>query len=128
MIAWQPGCVGWAMIIASPFVGSFLGVAIMRIPAGRQILWGRSTCDRCGTPLTALDLVPVLSWIIQRGRCRHCGAKLSLFYPLIELTAIAVALVAAVLARGQFIAAATFGGWLVLAIAGIAWRRRAGLR
>jgi leader peptidase (prepilin peptidase)/N-methyltransferase len=116
------------MIIASPFVGSFLGVAIMRIPAARQILWGRSTCDRCGTPLTALDLVPVLSWIVLRGRCRHCGARLSLFYPLIELAAIAVALISAVLARGPSIAAAALGGWLALAIAGIAWRCRPGLR
>ncbi len=124
MIGWHPGFVGWTMIVASPFVGSFLGVAITRIPAGRQIFWGRSHCDRCGAPLTAFDLVPVLSWTILRGRCRHCGTRLSLFYPLIELAAIAVALLSTVIARGPAIAAATLGGWLILAIAGIAWRWR----
>jgi leader peptidase (prepilin peptidase)/N-methyltransferase len=124
VIGWHPGFVGWAMIIASPFVGSFLGVAITRVPAGQQIVWDRSRCDHCGAPLAAFDLVPVLSWTILRGRCRHCGRRLSLLYPLIELAAIAVALMSAVFASGPWIAIATLGGWLLLTTAGIAWRRR----
>lgn len=111
------------MIVASPFVGSFLGVAITRIPAGQQILWGRSHCDGCGRSLGAIDLVPVLSWIALRGRCRHCGATLPLFYPLIELASVAVAVVSAFLVRELWVVPATIMGWLMLAIAGIVWRR-----
>ncbi len=44
-----------------------------------------SHCPACGTPLGPVDLVPVLSWVVLRGRCRHCGARISARYPLIEL-------------------------------------------
>ena len=54
-------------IILAPFVGSFLGVVIERLPAGRSIVFGRSTCDRCGATLAARDLVPLVSWLARRG-------------------------------------------------------------
>jgi leader peptidase (prepilin peptidase) / N-methyltransferase len=123
VIAWQSGFVGWAVIIASPFVGSFLGLLITRIPEGRQILWGRSCCDRCGTPLGPFDLVPLLSWAFLRGRCRHCGATLSSFYPLIEIAALAVALLSVAFAREPYLAFCLIG-WLMLALVGIAWQYR----
>jgi leader peptidase (prepilin peptidase)/N-methyltransferase len=112
----------WALIIVSPFVGSFLGVAIERIPAGRQFLWGRSSCDHCGKELTAPDLVPLLSWLASRRRCRYCGTKIRIFYPLIELAALSVAILSAVLARGLQPVAVCIVGWFLLALAGIAWR------
>ncbi|HYC12939.1 MAG TPA: prepilin peptidase, partial [Stellaceae bacterium] len=51
-------------LVAAPFVGSFLGVLVLRLPQGRTIVWGRSVCPVCGTGLTARDLVPLLSWAV----------------------------------------------------------------
>ena len=65
--------------------GSFLGVIIDRLPLKRNISTGRSMCDACQTPLSALDLVPVLSFLKSQGKCRHCGSKLSWRYPLLEV-------------------------------------------
>lgn len=123
MIGWPPDTIGWAMVIASPFVGSFLGVAITRIPAGEQFASGRSVCDHCGRPLSAFDLMPVVSWIVLRGRCRRCGARLSVFYPLIELAALAVALLSVIFARGLAVVAVCLVGWSALVGAGVVWRR-----
>lgn len=65
-------------------VGSFLNVVILRQRAGES-LGGRSRCTACRTTLTALDLIPVVSYLIQRGQCRHCGSAFSIQYPLVEL-------------------------------------------
>jgi leader peptidase (prepilin peptidase)/N-methyltransferase len=76
------------LIIAIPFglvFGSFLTVAIGRIPAGESVLRPRSRCPSCGTQIRAIDNVPVLSWLALRGRCRACGARISVVYPLTEL-------------------------------------------
>lgn len=75
-------------------IGSFLTVVIGRVPAKESIVHPRSRCGVCGTQLGAADLVPVLSWCVRRGRCAHCGAKVSARYPLIEvLTALVFALI-----------------------------------
>ena len=65
--------------------GSFLNCAAWRIAHGESFLRGRSHCTACGHALGARDLVPILSWLFQRGRCRYCGAKISVRYPLTEL-------------------------------------------
>lgn len=67
------------------FIGSFLGVIIYRLPRGESIVRGRSHCDHCKKTLTALDLIPLFSFFFLRGKCRHCGARLSWFYPLVEI-------------------------------------------
>lgn len=67
------------------FIGSFLGVIIDRLPRGESIARGRSYCESCKKKLTAIDLIPVVSFLFLRGRCRYCGKKLSLFYPTIEV-------------------------------------------
>jgi leader peptidase (prepilin peptidase)/N-methyltransferase len=67
------------------FIGSFLGVVIDRLPYNKSILIGRSQCNSCRHKLGLLDLIPVLSFILLKGKCRYCKAKLSLFYPVIEL-------------------------------------------
>jgi leader peptidase (prepilin peptidase)/N-methyltransferase len=123
IISFWSDYLSWALIIVSPFVGSFLGVPIERIPAGRQFLWGRSSCDHCSKELTALDLVPLLSWLASRGRCRYCGTKIGVFYPLIELAALAVAVLSTMLARGWQLVELCILGWVLLALAGIAWQR-----
>ena len=69
-------------------VGSFLNVCIYRIPHARLSIHSpqRSICPKCETQLHAYDNIPVLSYIFLRGRCRHCDAKISITYPLVELT------------------------------------------
>ena len=69
-------------------IGSFLNVCIYRIPRERLSINSprRSICPKCETQIKAYDNIPVLSYILLRGRCRHCDAKISITYPLVELT------------------------------------------
>lgn len=66
-------------------VGSFLNVVIWRVPRKESVVSPRSACPSCATPIRAVDNVPVVSWIALRGRCRTCGARISVRYPLVEL-------------------------------------------
>jgi len=66
-------------------IGSFLNVCIYRIPKGESIAFPGSHCGSCGHYLEALDLIPILSYLMLKGRCRYCKSKVSLQYPLIEL-------------------------------------------
>jgi len=78
-------------------VGSFLNVVLWRVPRGESIVSPGSHCPACGTALRARELIPVVSWLAQRGRCRTCGTKISARYPLVELaTACVFAAVAAI--------------------------------
>ncbi len=65
-------------------VGSFLNV-VARVPAGESVVRPGSRCPSCGSPVRPRDNVPVLSWLLLRGRCRDCGAPVSPCYPLVEL-------------------------------------------
>ncbi|HUU61555.1 MAG TPA: prepilin peptidase [Acidimicrobiia bacterium] len=65
-------------------VGSFLNVVAYRVPLGRSVIRPPSSCPACGHEIRAGDNVPVLSWVRLRGRCRDCGAAISLRYPLVE--------------------------------------------
>lgn len=105
-----------AFVIA-PFIGSFLGVVIERVDAPRSILWGRSACPHCQAMLAPRDLVPLASWLLRRGRCRHCGKRLGFFYPLIELAALGVAMWSGALATGSAAWAGDLLGWTLLALA-----------
>lgn len=66
-------------------VGSFLNVVIDRIPAGKTVLSGRSFCDACRKTLAWYELVPILSFLCLRGKCRTCKSKLSWQYPVVEV-------------------------------------------
>ncbi len=117
------GLVSWVWaVVAAPFIGSFLGVLALRLPAGMPVALTRSACPHCATPLGVLDLVPVVSWLASRGRCRHCAASLGLFYPGIELAAVAIALWAAVVLPGDLVWAGCVLGWTLLAAAVIDWQ------
>lgn len=72
-------------------IGSFLNVVIHRLPRGESLVSPRSRCPRCGAAIAAWQNVPVLSWLLLRGRCAHCRAPISLRYPLIELLSAAIA-------------------------------------
>ncbi len=66
-------------------LGSFLNCAAWRIVRGESFTKGRSHCPICGHTLTALELIPVISWVLQKGRCKSCHTKISTRYPLTEL-------------------------------------------
>lgn len=74
-------------VIAAVFglvMGSGMNCLAMRIAAGEKWTSGRSRCPSCGHELSPRELIPLLSWLIQRGKCRHCGAPVSKRYPLAE--------------------------------------------
>lgn len=85
-------CVFVAALLGAVF-GSFLNCAAGRIVAGKSFLTGRSRCDACGHTLGAADLVPVLSWLLLRGRCRYCGARVPARCLWTELLSAAIAVV-----------------------------------
>ncbi|MBO4708048.1 MAG: prepilin peptidase [Elusimicrobiaceae bacterium] len=71
-------------LIFGAIVGSFLNVCIYRIPANISLWWPPSTCPKCKTKIKFYDNIPVLSYLILRGKCRNCKTKISLQYPVIE--------------------------------------------
>lgn len=99
------------LLLAAPCVGSFLGLVTLRLPEGRPVLRGRSACPYCGRKLAWRDLIPVLSWLVQRAKCRTCGGRLSVFYPAVELAALGIALWSLAVAPG----------WLAWVSAGLGW-------
>jgi leader peptidase (prepilin peptidase)/N-methyltransferase len=66
-------------------IGSFLNVVIYRVPRDLSVVSPRSACTACGTPIAERDNVPVVSWLVLKSRCRHCQARISARYPLVEL-------------------------------------------
>lgn len=85
------------LVVLGLLVGSFLNVVVHRLPRGESLVRPRSRCPRCERQIAAYDNVPVLSWLVLRGRCRHCGAPVSARYPAIEaLTGVLFGAVAAV--------------------------------
>jgi leader peptidase (prepilin peptidase)/N-methyltransferase len=88
----------FAAVLGAVF-GSFLNVVAYRLPRGESLSRPRSRCPGCQAPIRPYDNVPVLSWLLLRGRCRSCGIRISARYPLVEAgTALLCALV--VIAKG----------------------------
>jgi leader peptidase (prepilin peptidase) / N-methyltransferase len=110
------------VLLLAPFVGSFLGVLIRRLPEERAVIWGRSACEHCGAALRPCDLVPLLSYILSDGRCRHCGGWIDPEHILVELASIAVAASAALTMTGEPLVLSCLLGWGLLALAWIDWR------
>lgn len=77
-------------------IGSFVNVVIHRVPLGVSVVRPPSACAACSAPVRAYDNIPIISWLVLRGRCRDCSAPFSVRYPLVELaTALAFAGIAA---------------------------------
>jgi leader peptidase (prepilin peptidase)/N-methyltransferase len=124
-------------------VGSFLNVVILRLPArlmhgwrqqSREILelqdegdapppdlvWESSHCPQCKHPLGALENIPVLSWVLLRGRCKHCGRRISIQYPIVELlSGLCSAAILWKFGFGWQAGAGLLFTWILIALAGI---------
>jgi leader peptidase (prepilin peptidase) / N-methyltransferase len=86
-------------------VGSFLNVCVHRLPRRQSVVHPGSRCPACGRDLRWFHNIPVVSWIVLRGRCGHCGAAISLRYPLVEITtAVLIVLVVALTPPGPLLA------------------------
>jgi leader peptidase (prepilin peptidase)/N-methyltransferase len=72
-------------LIFGLLLGSFANVIIYRMPAGKSVVRPRSHCQSCGKMVSWYDNIPVISWLLLRGKCRHCKAKISARYPIVEL-------------------------------------------
>lgn len=109
---------GWgaAGFILGAIAGSFLAAAAMRWPAGRE-LSGRSACDACGRTLNAIDLLPILGFLIRRGRCASCQASIDRRHLAIELAAALIGALAFGLAPGIAGIAGALFGWFLLLLA-----------
>jgi prepilin signal peptidase PulO-like enzyme (type II secretory pathway) len=76
---------GFLFFIFGTIIGSFLNVLVLRYNTGVSVTRGRSFCFSCGKKLSWLELVPILSFLLQKGKCRGCKSKISWQYPLVEL-------------------------------------------
>ena len=98
-------------------IGSFLNVVIFRVPAGRSIVSPPSACGSCGAAVRPFDNLPVLSWLVLRGKCRDCHATISARYPLVELgTALFFAAVAWFVLSGPRADAGIAGGQTIATV------------
>jgi leader peptidase (prepilin peptidase) / N-methyltransferase len=96
-------------------IGSFLGLVLVRWPDGRPVVRGRSKCDCCGVSLRWHELVPLLSYAVQQGRCRRCGRRIDPRLPMIEAGAALIAFLSfLVLPPPAALITAMFGLWLLL--------------
>lgn len=114
----------WAVLgaIAGAIAGSFLGTLILRWPEGRGVMRGRSSCDSCGRVLSAVDLVPMISALLLRGRCRTCGGKIAPLHGRVEAGCAVIGALACGLAPGLAGAGWALLGWLLLTLAILDWR------
>src|SRR3954469_11068300 len=110
---------GFVAVVAGGFgllIGSILTVVVWRVPRGESVVPPPSHCPACDAPIAARDNIPVVSWLLLRGRCRSCGAPISARYPLVELlTAVLFAGLAA-----WFGPVAQLPAYLYLAAVGVA--------
>ncbi len=105
------------LLLAAPCVGSFLGLVAKRLPEGRAIAWARSRCPHCDAVLAWRDLIPILSWAVQRGACRTCGHRLSWRYPAVEIAALGIAVWSLAVTPGILAWASAVLGWNLLVLA-----------
>lgn len=100
--------------VAGAIIGSYLATLAIRWPQGESASAGRSRCDACGVPVGAASLIPVISWLVQRGRCRACGASIDPLHPTMEVAAAAIGVIALLVAPPAQAMAGMFFGWALL--------------
>lgn len=99
--------------------GSFIATLAIRWPEARSTLRGRSECDHCGKALSARELVPVMSYVLQRGQCRGCGAPIHPSHVLTELLGLGIGVAAGIAMPGPGGVAGAVFGWLLLTLAAL---------
>nr|WP_245824617.1 A24 family peptidase [Sphingomonas azotifigens] len=112
---------GWPILLGvlGAVFGSFIATIAIRWPEGRSVARGRSMCDSCGASLKAVELVPVASFLLQRGCCRHCGGRIAPSHWITEVLGLAIGVVAGIAAPGGEGAAGAVFGWLLLTLAAL---------
>lgn len=105
------------LMVLGLVIGSFLATLVLRLPAGKPVVLARSACPNCGRKLTPIELVPLLSWSIQEGRCRGCRKPIPKFYPAMEAGAALVPLWAGLSTSGPTLFFSAVLGWILLALA-----------
>ena len=113
-----PTALALLLLLISPAVGSFLALLVDRLPRGESVIWPGSHCRSCDIRLRSRDLLPILSFALNRGCCRHCGATIPSRHLYMELAALGLALLA--LALGGSVASVALSAlilWLLLALA-----------
>ncbi|MDP2010289.1 MAG: A24 family peptidase [Phenylobacterium sp.] len=107
---------GWMALAATlgAVAGSFIGLISLRLPVGRPVGAARSACDGCGRRLGVLDLVPILSFVALRGRCRSCGSSIARRYLLLEVGCALLAVWAGVVHPGPLALAGALLAWQLL--------------
>ena len=108
-----------ALGVLGLIAGSFLATSVIRWPEGRSVARGRSACDACGRTLRAGELVPLLSALASRGRCRGCGARIDALHWHIEAMCGVVGALSGWVAPGLEGAAGALFGWLLVALAAL---------
>lgn len=101
---------------AGAVVGSFIATLLLRWPAGRSVIGGRSRCDGCGRPLAPWDLVPIVSFAAVRGRCRACGNAIAPIHVGVEILCAAIGGIAGVVSPDAGGLALAVLGWQLLAL------------
>lgn len=109
---------GVAGLLLGAIAGSYIATVLIRWPQG-QAARGRSRCDHCNVVLRPLDLVPLLSFLLRRGRCAHCGATIDPRHPLLEGAAALIGALSLLLVPGPPGLAGALFGWLLLALAAL---------
>ena len=113
------------LVLIAPFVGSFLGVLVRRMSRGQSVVWPGSHCEACGTRLGPAEMVPIASFLWQRGRCLHCGAAIEREHLAVEIASVAVPAVLLVAMPWDdlpVLAAGSVLGWALLALGWIDWK------
>jgi leader peptidase (prepilin peptidase) / N-methyltransferase len=106
------------LLVAAPFVGSFLSVLVVRLPRGEDVVLSRSRCWSCAKLLSPLELIPIMSWLVQAGRCRQCGVPIGLLYPVLEIGATVIVVWAWSAGPEGWVLWVSCGlGWALLALA-----------
>jgi leader peptidase (prepilin peptidase)/N-methyltransferase len=106
----------FAVLVGLAF-GSFLNVCVSRLPRHESVVAPRSRCPRCLTPILNHDNIPVLSWMLLRGRCRSCGVRIPARYPLVEAATAALFLLSSLQFAGFSVIRAAVLCWLLLGLA-----------
>jgi len=112
---------GYMAVVLSPCMGSAMACCVERASRGDNFILARSCCPACKTELGAPDLVPIASYAMLRGRCRHCGARIPGESHVVEIVCLLLTLVLVAMLPSERILPAVGLGWLAVALAFAAW-------